>query len=125
MARAVEHLPYRATQREPKLEGEPSLSPADRAAMRDELIALLSAENLPRKAQILRAKLLIRRLARRGDDAGSDELERKLMSAYLDVYLGRMTGERAIVKAGVDQCLRHLQAMDELAARQMSPPGQC
>ena len=73
---------------------------------RAELITLLLERKVPEKAEILRVKGLIRDLARQpGGDGPDAEQVKTFTSAYLDLYLGRMTGERTIEMAGLRRCL--------------------
>ena len=73
---------------------------------RAELITLLLKRKVPEKAEILRVKGLIRDLSRQpGSDSPNPEQVKTFISAYLDLYLGRMTGERTIEMAGLRRCL--------------------
>lgn len=94
--------------------GEPESSESRRA----ELLTLLIGKDVPEKDEILRVKALVRELSRDGTIAkpGSGDVK-DFISAYLDLYMGRMTGEKAIEKSGLRRCLDHLGVPRRSAAQ--------
>ena len=86
--------------------GGTAVATPDPDGKRAELITLLLKRKVPEKAEILRVKGLIRDLSRQpGSDSPNPEQVKIFISAYLDLYLGRMTGERTIEMAGLRRCL--------------------
>ena len=78
-----------------------------------ELVELLLKRTVPEKDEIIRTKNLIRELAQQPDIERPAPGEVKdFLAAYLDLYVGRITADRAIESSALRRCLDHLGAPD-------------
>ena len=93
----------------------PAKAPLAREPRRAALIDLLSRQALPDKAEILRVKRLIRELA--GESPGLPRAD-EFISAYFDLYLGRVVGDDAVEDSALRRCLECLAAEPEPQSRE-------
>lgn len=83
---------------------------------RGELLALLMQKKVPEKDDIIRVKKLVRALACDDVRDGSHPVvPEEFISAYLDLYLGRVIGDASIEKAGLRRCVSCLCAPPQRA----------
>ena len=82
---------------------------------RTELARLLTERGVPGKDDIMRVKHLVRDLM--PQDKAGDERRKSFFSAYFDIYLGRITGERSLERDGLRRCLKQLAIAEDRSAQ--------